>query len=151
MSLDWSLINSETLNSLDLDLLIEGVEQPECFAYGEELSRVERDEARWGPAQLECSRFVEQVLGMMLKRDRPEEPYGPMFVFGDRRSAIPANFPKTELLGLQALGADGVFELSNGRSGPCVTSLRRLVPSGSRIVGQRMADSMSSSIDGAVA
>lgn len=101
MSLDWSLINSETLNSLDLDLLIEGVEQRECFAYGEELSRVEHDKARWGPAQLECLRFVEQVLGMMLKPDQPGEPYGPMFVFGDRRSAIPADFPKTELLGLQ--------------------------------------------------
>ncbi len=101
MSLDWSLINSEALNSLDLDRLIEGVEQRECFAYGEELSRVEHDEAQWGPEQLECLRFVEQVLGMMLKPDQPGEPYGPMFVFGDRRSAIPADFPRTELLGLQ--------------------------------------------------
>ncbi|MFT0732883.1 DUF4209 domain-containing protein [Ralstonia wenshanensis] len=101
MSLDWSLINSETLNSLDLDRLIEGVEQRECFAYGEELSRVERDEARWGPEQLECLRFVGQVLAMTLKPDQPGEPYGPMFVFGDRRSAIPADFPKTELLGFQ--------------------------------------------------
>lgn len=40
MSLDWSLISSEALNSLDLDHLIEGVEQRECFAYGEELSRL---------------------------------------------------------------------------------------------------------------
>jgi hypothetical protein len=101
MSLDWSLINSEPLNSLDLDRLIEGVEQRECFSYGEELSRLEHDEARWGPEQLECLRFVGQVLAMMLKPDQPGEPYGPMFVFGDRRSAIPADFPKTELLGLQ--------------------------------------------------
>ncbi|BCN08127.1 hypothetical protein RPSD_00120 [Ralstonia solanacearum] len=101
MSLDWSLINSDALNSLDLDRLIEGVEQRECFAYGEELSRLEHDEARWGPEQLECLRFVGQVLAMMLKPDQPGEPYGPMFVFGDRRSAIPADFPKAELLGLQ--------------------------------------------------
>lgn len=101
MSLDWSLISSEALNSLDLDHLIEGVEQRECFAYGEELSRLQQNEARWSPQQLECLRFAGQVLAMMLKPDQPGEPYGPMFVFGDRRSAIPADFPKAELLAVQ--------------------------------------------------
>ncbi|SOY40012.1 conserved hypothetical protein [Cupriavidus taiwanensis] len=101
MSLDWRLISGEALNSLDLDRLIESVEERECVAYGDELSRLQQDEARWRPEQLECLRFVGQVLTMMLKPDQPAEPYGPMFVFGERRSAIPADFPKAELLGFQ--------------------------------------------------
>jgi len=101
MSLDWRLVNGEALNSLDLDHLIEGVEKRECLAYADELSRVQKDEARWSAEQLECLRFVNQVLTMMLKSDQPAEPYGPMFVLGEERSAIPADFPKSELLGLQ--------------------------------------------------
>lgn len=101
MSLNWRLISDEALNSLDLDRLIEGVEQRECVAYGDELSRLQQDETRWRPERLECLRFVSQVVTMMLKPDQPAEPYGPIFVFSEGRSAIPADFPKAELLGLQ--------------------------------------------------
>ncbi|KGV24740.1 DUF4209 domain-containing protein [Burkholderia pseudomallei] len=101
MSLNWSFIGSAVLNSLNLDHLVEGVERHECVAYSDELSRLQKDQARWTPEQLECLHFVGQILTMMLRPDQPSEPYGPMFVFGDRRSAIPADFPRTEMLGLQ--------------------------------------------------
>lgn len=100
MPLDWTLIRSETLASMDFDRLLEGVEQRECMAYGDELSRLEREETRWKSDQIECLRFVGQALMMMLRPGQPGEPYGPLFTYGERRSAIPADFPKTELLGL---------------------------------------------------
>lgn len=102
MPLDWALISSEALTTIDFDRLVDSVEHRECIAYGEELSRVEREEAHWTPAQRECLRFVSQVLTMMLRPEQPSEPYGPLVAFGERRSSIPADFPKAELLGLQA-------------------------------------------------
>jgi hypothetical protein len=39
---------------------------------------------------------------MMLRADQPAEPFGQMFVMVEQRSAIFADFPKAELLGLQA-------------------------------------------------
>jgi hypothetical protein len=102
MPLDWRLINGETLQSLDLDGLLRGVERFDCTTFSSEVSRVEREEGRWSAEQRECLRFVGAVLTMMLRADQPAEPFGPMFVMDGQRSAIPADFPKQELLGLQA-------------------------------------------------
>ena len=102
MPLDWRLISGETLKSIDLDSLLQGVERHDCNTYRDEVSRLEREEGRWSPEQLESLRFVGAVLTMMLRADQAAEPFGPMFVMGEQRSAIPADFPKGELLGLQA-------------------------------------------------
>ncbi len=100
MSLDWTLISAETLKAMDFDSLIENVEERECMAFSDELSRLDREDSRWSPEQHECLRFVSQVLTMTLRADQPNEPYGPMFVFGEQRSAIPADFPKEHLVPL---------------------------------------------------
>src|SRR5689334_5414594 len=102
MPLDWRLISGETLKSIDFDSLLQGIERHDCNSYRDEVSRLEREEGRWNPEQLESLRFVGAVLMMMLRADQPAEPFGPMFVMGEQRSAIPADFPKGELLGLQA-------------------------------------------------
>ncbi|MDP1655682.1 MAG: DUF4209 domain-containing protein [Hylemonella sp.] len=102
MALDWRLINSETLASINLDCLLQEVERFDCNTYRDEVSRLERDEARWTAEQRECLSFVGAVLTMMLHADQPTEPFGPMFVMGEQRSAVPADFPKEVLQDLQA-------------------------------------------------
>ena len=102
MALDWQLITEETLSTLDLDSLLQGVTDYECFSFQSEISRLEKEEARWSPAQLEGLRFIGASLSMMLHATQPSEPFGPMFVMGGRRSAIPTDFPKDKLRGLQA-------------------------------------------------
>lgn len=101
MPLDWQLISGATLQALDLDGLLEGVERFDCSTFGSEVSRLEREEGRWSAEQRECLRLVGAVLTMMLRADQPTEPFGPMFVMGGQRSAIPADFAKQDLLGLQ--------------------------------------------------
>ncbi|HDR9049487.1 TPA: DUF4209 domain-containing protein [Burkholderia vietnamiensis] len=102
MSLDWTLIRQDTLNSVDLDALVQNVDRFDCTTFGSEVSRVEREEGRWTPEQRECLRFVGAVLTMMLRPDQPAEPYGPMFVIDGQRSAIPTDFDKQGLLGTEA-------------------------------------------------
>jgi len=100
--LDWTLINHDALKLIDFDGLLCGVERFDCNTFRDEVSRVEREEGRWSAEQRECLRFVGAVLTMMLRADQPAEPFGPMFVMDGQRSAIPADFPKEELLSLQA-------------------------------------------------
>lgn len=102
MPLDWTLIDHDALRSIDFDGLLCGVERFDCNTFRDEVSRVEREEGRWSAEQRECLRFVGAVLTMMLRADQPAEPFGPMFVMDGQRSAIPADFPKQELLGLQS-------------------------------------------------
>jgi hypothetical protein len=107
MPLDWRIITSEALRALDLEGLLRGVERFDCTTYGGEISRIERE--RWSAEQRECLRFVGAVLTMMLRPEETVEPFGPMFVMDSQRSAIPADFPKQELLRLQ----DWVFSLQD--------------------------------------
>lgn len=102
MPLDWQLITEETLSSLDLDSLLQGVTDFECFSFQTEISRLEKEESRWSSAQLEGLRFIGASLSMMLHANQPSEPFGPMFVMGGRRSAVPTDFPKKCLGELQA-------------------------------------------------
>jgi hypothetical protein len=102
MLLDWAHIGAETLKSMDFDSLLQREKRFDCSTYRDEVSRLEREEGRWSPEQRECLRFVGAVLTMMMRADQPTEPFGPMFVMDGRRSAIPADFPKAELLDLQA-------------------------------------------------
>jgi hypothetical protein len=99
---DWTLIDQEALNSVDLDALVRNVDRLDCTTFGSEVSRAEREEGRWSPEQRECLRFVGAVLMMMLRPDEPGDPYGPMFVMDGQRSAIPADFDKQGLLGIEA-------------------------------------------------
>lgn len=101
MALDWTLIKASTLQALNIEMLLAGVEERECMAYGQELARAQKDETQWSAAQLECLRFAGAVLMMHLRADEPATPYGPLFVFGTERSAIPDDFPRAELLALQ--------------------------------------------------
>jgi len=102
MPFDWKIINGETLASIKLDDMLQGVERFDCNTYRDEVARLERDEARWNAEQRECFRFIGAVLTMMLRADQPAEPFGPMFVMGEQRSAIPADFPKEKIRDLQA-------------------------------------------------
>jgi len=101
MPLEWRLISGDTLKSLDLDGLLKGAERRDCNTFRDEISRLEREEGRWAVGERECLHFVSAVLTMMLRADQPAEPFGPMFVMGEERSAVPADFPKAELLGIQ--------------------------------------------------
>lgn len=102
MPLDWSLITPEALQALDLETLLGEVEPRECFNFSQELARLRNLPERWSPAEAACLEFSVQVTGMMLRRDQPSEPYGPMFQMGESRSAIPADFPKEALKALYA-------------------------------------------------
>ncbi|MFY4695275.1 DUF4209 domain-containing protein [Burkholderia glumae] len=97
MAIDWRLVTSAALDSLKLDELIAEVEKKECFDYGQVLAKLARDQARWTPEQLASLEFIVQVLVMALRSEDHVEPYGPMFSFGNDRSAIPADFPRDEL------------------------------------------------------
>jgi len=99
--LDWTLINQDALNSVDLDGLVSNVGRFDCTTFASEVSRVEREEGHWSPEQRECLRFIGAVLMMMLRSDEPAEPYGPMFVMDGQRSAIPADFDKQGLLDIE--------------------------------------------------
>ncbi len=102
MPLDWTRINQDALNSVDLDGLVSHAGRFDCTTFGSEVSRVEREEGRWSPDQRECLRFIGAVLMMMLRPDEPDEPYGPIIVMDGRRSPIPADFDKQGLLGIEA-------------------------------------------------
>lgn len=102
MPLDWTLINNEALQSLDLNRLLQGVERCDCTTFGTEVARLEREEHRWSAEQRECLRFVGAVLAMILRSDEPNDPFGPLFVMGGERSYIPADFSKQDLLGLES-------------------------------------------------
>jgi hypothetical protein len=101
MPRDWSLINVATLTTIELDELVANVEVRECSAYSGELSEVAKEEGRWRADQLECLHFAEQVLEMMLQSGDSSEPYGPMLVILGKRSSIPADFPKENLVALE--------------------------------------------------
>lgn len=101
MAIDWRLITSEALSTIDLDGLLQDVEQCECSAYQAEISRLERDEGLWSIDQRECMRFIGAILMMVLRADQAIEPFGPMFVMDGQRSAIPSDFPKEILQALE--------------------------------------------------
>jgi len=100
MPLNWSLIGADVLCSLELDKIVESVTEKECVAYNDVLTTLIADEARWSEAQLEALRFSSAVMSMMLRPSELSEPYGPMFVMGNERSGIPADFPKEALIAL---------------------------------------------------
>lgn len=100
MPLDWTLVTAEALQALDLDSLLATVEPRECFNFSQELAQMRNQPDRWSAAEAACLEFALQVTGMMLRQDQPSEPYGPMFQMGERRSAIPADFPKEALKAL---------------------------------------------------
>ena len=100
MPLNWELINADALAFLDLDGLVDAVSEKECRAFGDVLTPLLKDEETWSPAQLEAMRFAGAVLMMMLRPSQPAEPFGPMFVMGGNRSAIPEDFPRPVVLGL---------------------------------------------------
>lgn len=100
MPLNWDLITVEVMTSLELDRLIESVPKKECMEYSTSLTALIKDEAKWSQQQIEALRFVNAVMTMMLLPDHPSEPYGPMFVMGESRSAIAADFPRETLSGL---------------------------------------------------
>lgn len=101
MTLDWRCINDETLTSINLDSLLQGVVQFDCSTYRDEVTRLERDETKWTAEQREALRFVGSVLTMMLRADQPAEPFGPLFVIDGQRSAVPDDFPKEVLKNLE--------------------------------------------------
>jgi hypothetical protein len=98
MPLIWNLITAEVMTTLALDELVEPVHEHECRAFGDAVSAAIRDEARWTPAQLEGLRFASAAMTMTLHAGMSSEPFGAMFVMGDSRSAIPADFPREALL-----------------------------------------------------
>lgn len=97
MSIDWSLITPEALQTLDLENLLEGVELRQCFNFSQHLTRLCNEPERWSPVEAACLRFAAQITSMRLRRDEPSEPYGPMFQTGGGRSAAPADFPRETL------------------------------------------------------
>ena len=101
MPLDWRLINSEVLVSIDLDGLLRNSERYDCSHYQTEISRCEQDETLWSPDQRECLHFIGATLTMVLRADHAAEPFGPMFVMDGQRSAIPSDFPKERLQTLE--------------------------------------------------
>jgi len=101
MPFDWAFINSGTLESIDLDELLQNVERCDCFSYQTEIARLEKDQALWSVEQREFLRFVGSILTMVLRADNAAEPFGPMFVMDGRRSAIPSDFPKEKLQQLE--------------------------------------------------
>ena len=101
MSIDWNLISEDALASINLDSLITNSSNFDCHTYQIEISRLECDRVRWTTEQRECLHFVSLVLTMTLRSDQPTEPFGPMFVIGEQRSAVPADFPKGVLQNLQ--------------------------------------------------
>ena len=77
MPLDWTQINQDALNSVDLDGLIRNASRLDCTTFGSEVSRVEREEGRWSPEQRECLRFIGAVLMMMLRPNEPDDSVWP--------------------------------------------------------------------------
>ncbi|MBM5571096.1 MULTISPECIES: DUF4209 domain-containing protein [Deefgea] len=102
MPLDWGLINSTNLTSINLDMLLQDVEQFDCVTFSGKITQLEQDETHWTAEQRECLRFVNSVLQMMLRAEQAAEPFGPMFVMGEQRAAIPADFPKDALRSLES-------------------------------------------------
>lgn len=100
MPIDWDLIAADVMTSLELDSLVETVPQKECMAYGDALSAAVKDEARWTTAQLENLRFTGALMTMLLLAGEPSEPFGPLFVMGNSRGAVAADFPRDALLRL---------------------------------------------------
>ncbi|MGM9481759.1 DUF4209 domain-containing protein [Roseateles sp. NT4] len=96
--MDWSLVTQEALESLDVEGLLSTSTEREAMAYSTVLAPLLADETRWQTAQFACLGFLQGMLQMGLKHANAHEPYGPMFVFGDQRSWIPADLPKDMLL-----------------------------------------------------
>ncbi|MCP2067551.1 UNVERIFIED_ORG: hypothetical protein J2Y84_002877 [Pseudomonas reinekei] len=53
MPLNWQLITEEALSSLDVDSLLQGVTELDRYSFQSIISRLEKEDARWSPAQLE--------------------------------------------------------------------------------------------------
>ncbi|MFY9460781.1 MAG: hypothetical protein WAP57_13645 [Aquabacterium commune] len=98
---DWMFINQDALNSVDLDGLVRNVDRFDCHTFSSEVARVEREEGRWSPEQRECLNFINAALMMRLRPDEPADPYGPKWVMDGRRSAVPSDFDKQGLRGIE--------------------------------------------------
>ncbi len=98
MQLDWRRITPEALHALELEKLLLHIESRRCFEFSQELANLRNQTDRWSPDEAACLEFAVQVTGMTLRCDQPSEPFGPMFQWGDGRSAIPADFPKETLV-----------------------------------------------------
>lgn len=99
MPLDWAHITPENLAAIDLDGMLTKATERDCHEYSMVVSAELRD-GDLPEAQRCCLEFAQAVLSMMLHPSNPGEPYGPMFVFNDRRSLIPSDFPRAELRAL---------------------------------------------------
>lgn len=97
MPINWELITSELMETLGLEELITANGAKDCHAFASEITNALKDEERWNAAQLDGLRFAGQVLNMMLQHGNAAQPYGPMFVIDNTRSAIPDDFSR-ELL-----------------------------------------------------
>lgn len=100
LPIDWNLVSSDVLKALDVDKLVATAGERQCFAYSEAISPLFGEPSTLGSAQLTSLRFVSATLLMSLRAEQPAEPFGPMFVFGERRSPIPSDFPRDSLLSL---------------------------------------------------
>jgi len=67
MAIKFNLVTADALMSLDFETLLSRVEVRDCFSYGNALSQLAQDEAKWSPAQLESIRFVAALLMMGLR------------------------------------------------------------------------------------
>lgn len=92
------LITPDALQALELEKLLQHVEPRRCFDFCQHLISLRREPDRWPPAQAACLDFAVQVTEMRLRPEEPSEPFGPMFQFGDRRSALPGDFSKEMLV-----------------------------------------------------
>lgn len=156
MPLNWELITPEAIASVELDKLFEAESERDCSSYGLAVAPLLKDEGRWNPAQLEALRFAGAVMSMMLRPEEPSEPYGPMYVIGAERSAIPADFPREGLLALRPWAAGLVdaelrarfldviwvqgksFDAAQGAVGAYIESARRLEVQNSPMCEQRV-------------
>ena len=68
MRIDWRIINSVTLTSIDLDALLQNAQRFDCSTFQTEISRLEREEA-CPPRQNSCRVIMMLNLGATRGRD----------------------------------------------------------------------------------
>lgn len=100
MEINWNNITQEVLESLNLNEFLAGVSNQECHSFAEKITEALKNKEAWTPSQLDALRFLGATFSMMLQQSNTNEPFGPMFVIGGERSAIPADFPREKMAGL---------------------------------------------------
>jgi hypothetical protein len=94
MQINWTVITSDLLISLDIDKFLTTIQDYDGADAAWKFYKEVDQKKDWSKEQIECTKFVQLVLSMTLNASNPNEPYGTSMSCNTPIPIVPETFPK---------------------------------------------------------